>query len=343
MTNNKKIGNQTGAVSLPSSSVAAGSFVSSEAYRFIALSAWPKPVTGLVSSVGDYVLLASSGVAYASGSSFVPCQGQELLATSFSDLYDALGTTFGTGDGSNFNSPPVYGINGYLKATSAPSGALASGNLPSHTHEVQGWQKTSGFGGGPIAPGGFFDITASGFVGTTGGATNNGKHKEVIPMLTSVNTQALIGSVVQYLLPTTVSDVLSVVAEGVLIASGQAISRDAYPVLFERLGVDYGNGDGSTTFNIPDYRGVFLRAPSGVTEQPNTLLTGSGYAQDTFAAHTHNVFWPYPAGGTNNPNVTYNGIGSLISPATSASNIAGVESRPPNFTCLTCIVASGGS
>lgn len=40
-----------------------------------------------------------------------------------------------------------------------------------------------------------------------------------------------------------------------LRCNGQAVSRTAYPRLFAYLGVAYGNGDGSTTFNLPDVRG----------------------------------------------------------------------------------------
>ena len=40
---------------------------------------------------------------------------------------------------------------------------------------------------------------------------------------------------------------------------GQAISRTTYADLFALYGVTYGAGDGSTTFNIPDARGQFLR------------------------------------------------------------------------------------
>jgi microcystin-dependent protein len=36
---------------------------------------------------------------------------------------------------------------------------------------------------------------------------------------------------------------------------GQAISRTTYASLFSLLGTNYGSGDGSTTFNIPDLRG----------------------------------------------------------------------------------------
>lgn len=40
-----------------------------------------------------------------------------------------------------------------------------------------------------------------------------------------------------------------------LICDGRAISRLLYADLFNAIGTTYGEGDGSTTFNIPDYRG----------------------------------------------------------------------------------------
>ena len=50
---------------------------------------------------------------------------------------------------------------------------------------------------------------------------------------------------------------------GTLICNGAAISRAAYPELFEAIGTTWGAGDGSTTFNIPDLRGYFLRGVGG--------------------------------------------------------------------------------
>lgn len=47
----------------------------------------------------------------------------------------------------------------------------------------------------------------------------------------------------------------SVVPDGYLLAYGQAVSRTTYADLFAAIGVQYGSGDGSTTFNLPDKRG----------------------------------------------------------------------------------------
>ena len=42
---------------------------------------------------------------------------------------------------------------------------------------------------------------------------------------------------------------------GWLFAAGQAVSRTTYAKLFAVIGITYGAGDGSTTFNLPDKRG----------------------------------------------------------------------------------------
>ena len=47
---------------------------------------------------------------------------------------------------------------------------------------------------------------------------------------------------------------------GWLKANGAAVSRTAYAGLFAVLGTYYGSGDGSTTFNLPDLRGEFIRS-----------------------------------------------------------------------------------
>jgi microcystin-dependent protein len=56
-----------------------------------------------------------------------------------------------------------------------------------------------------------------------------------------------------------------------LICDGRTVSRTTYSDLFEAIGTSHGIGDGSTTFNLPDYRGMFLRGRVDI----NTIL-GSG-------------------------------------------------------------------
>lgn len=52
----------------------------------------------------------------------------------------------------------------------------------------------------------------------------------------------------------------STLPSGYLWCAGQAISRTTYANLFAAIGTEWGSGNGSTTFNVPDFRG---RVPAG--------------------------------------------------------------------------------
>ena len=65
---------------------------------------------------------------------------------------------------------------------------------------------------------------------------------------------------------------------GYLKADGSAVGREMYPDLFSAIGTTYGEGDGSTTFNLPDLMGRFAQGSvtPGILKQaglPN--ITGS--------------------------------------------------------------------
>jgi len=54
------------------------------------------------------------------------------------------------------------------------------------------------------------------------------------------------------------------IPDGWLLCDGRAIKRKDYDVLFNNvIGTQYGTGDNVMTFNLPDYRGRFLRGVDG--------------------------------------------------------------------------------
>jgi microcystin-dependent protein len=52
---------------------------------------------------------------------------------------------------------------------------------------------------------------------------------------------------------------MSTAPSGWLKANGAAVSRTTYSALFAAISTTFGAGDGSTTFNVPDLRGEFIR------------------------------------------------------------------------------------
>ena len=91
----------------------------------------------------------------------------------------------------------------------------------------------------------------------------------------------------------------STAPSGYLMCDGSAISRTDYADLFAVIGTTYGNGDGSTTFNIPDCResalvGIGTRGSGVDTHDTYTL---GEFKDDQIQQHTHNYNAPaYPSG-----------------------------------------------
>lgn len=72
---------------------------------------------------------------------------------------------------------------------------------------------------------------------------------------------------------------MSVDPPGWLLCYGQAVSRTQKPTdrLFGKIGVTYGTGDGSTTFNLPDLRGrVIAGTDSMGNVSANRITTFDG-------------------------------------------------------------------
>ena len=74
---------------------------------------------------------------------------------------------------------------------------------------------------------------------------------------------------------------------GWLLCDGSAVSRTTYAALFAAIGEAYGAGDGSTTFNLPDMRGEFLRGwDNGRGIDSGRALGSSQSGQNQSHAHS---------------------------------------------------------
>lgn len=70
--------------------------------------------------------------------------------------------------------------------------------------------------------------------------------------------------------------------DGFLYCDGRSVSRSIYSALYNKVGNRYGQGDGSTTFNLPDMRGWFMRGGVEVTTKtflPAAVNTGTSTIQ----------------------------------------------------------------
>lgn len=147
----------------------------------------------------------------------------------------------------------------------------------------------------------------------------------------------------------------AVAPSGYLLCDGSVVSRAAYPNLFAAIGTLHGAGDGSTTFAIPDTRGLFLRGagthgsalngktPAGVlaTKQGDATAQNGLAASSSQAAHAHTLFGGggsifgmangVSAIGATNPGSTYTGQINSVTPTVTTTLTGDAETRPANI------------
>jgi hypothetical protein len=59
------------------------------------------------------------------------------------------------------------------------------------------------------------------------------------------------------------------IPEGWLFCDGSVVSREQYKDLYDAIGTAWGSGNGSTTFALPDLRGMFLRGVNYARRHPS--------------------------------------------------------------------------
>lgn len=125
---------------------------------------------------------------------------------------------------------------------------------------------------------------------------------------------------------------------GFFKANGAEASRSAYAALFAVIGTTFGAGNGSTTFNLPDLRGVFLRGWDDASGVDSGRVLGSVQA-DAIKSHVHGTLRAADTAGTGlYPVTTTMGSTSpVVGGDTSTNTGAGTETRPRNVALLACI------
>lgn len=124
---------------------------------------------------------------------------------------------------------------------------------------------------------------------------------------------------------------------GWLVADGTEKSRTTYARLFSRIGTTYGDGDGSTTFNVPDARAEFIRG----FDAGRGVDSGRGFGSwQSFSIQSHDHYLLNIAGESTTPDTGVT-VGPKTTdgpfPAAFTSKSGGSETRPRNIALLYCI------
>jgi microcystin-dependent protein len=169
------------------------------------------------------------------------------------------------------NTPFNFGTNGATRMTITSAGNVGIGNVaPTSKLDVSGTLRVND------------GTQATGKV-LTSNATGVASWQEVLPS----------GMIMAYggnTIPT-----------GWSLCDGSAVSRVTFANLFAAIGTAYGVGNGSTTFNLPDLRGMFLRGVSSASgndpDVASRTAVNSGNAgnnvgsvqQDQLEVHSHSL------------------------------------------------------
>lgn len=164
----------------------------------------------------------------------------------------------------------------------------------------------------------------------------------------------------RYMTPQRVADAISTLAvpvgtvihvagsaapTGYIKANGAAVSRTTYAALFAAIGSLYGDGNGSTTFNVPDLRGEFVRGWDDGRGVDSGRALGVNQ-MGSMESHSH-MQQILKTGGVS-PMVDEDGSGGVTGrsfattarpdrTATYTASVGGNETRPRNLALLACI------
>lgn len=219
---------------------------------------------------------------------WLPCDGQILPIVGNELLYSVVGQTY-YGDGFNvFGLPdlrgrtPVHGAVGIIqpgqkfgkeRVSLSPihlpphSHEAGTTNVPASTHNPSGAIVASGpnvFAGDP-SPNVTFDLTAVDYAG------NGDPHDNIQPYLAlnfaicasggvapvagpnpGVSTYTKFGGMIQLVA------FANIVPGGYMLPDGTELLRAVHSALFSLMGIAFGGGDGVSTFQVPDMRGLAI-------------------------------------------------------------------------------------
>lgn len=142
--------------------------------------------------------------------------------------------------------------------------------------------------------------------------------------------------------------------QGTLVCDGSEVSREAYAELYQEIGALVGQGDGSTTFNLPDLRGKWLMGAdeerAAGAEVAEGLPDISGWFYNITIINSHGVVYN-PSGVFSQEARVSPGTGSAVSAtggniyvtyfnADQSSPIYGAQDHvtPASVAVLPCIV-----
>jgi trimeric autotransporter adhesin len=238
-------------------------------------------------------------------------------------------------------------VTGTTTATVSRATTADSANALASTATVLGTQVNGNISGKAATAGAADTANALASTATVGGGQVSGALTNA-----TIDASRITGSVASIGVPVgtmvAYGGPVANIPSGWHVCDGTALSRASFPSLFAAISTSWGAGDGSTTFNLPDLRGMFLRGvDAGAGQDPNATTrtaakpggnTGDkvGTVQsDLLKNHTHS-YWSFgyersgdpphiPVGDPESYDFNNANTGTVVE-----AGVAGAETRPKN-------------
>jgi microcystin-dependent protein len=122
------------------------------------------------------------------------------------------------------------------------------------------------------------------------------------------------------------------VPSGYLECDGSAVSRTTYADLFAAISTTFGTGNGSSTFNLPNLQGEFIRGWDNGRGVDDSRTFGSAQA-DEIKSHTHT--YDRTTAPSSGQDQAGSGSGDAVrQTSTNTGSTGGTETRPRNIALM---------
>jgi len=147
-----------------------------------------------------------------------------------------------------------------------------------------------------------------------------------------------VGSIISFAGDTITAELIE---QGWMLCDGAELNRTEYATLFATIGTAWGYGNGTSTFNLPDMQGLFLRGKdnnagrdpdktsrTAIKNGGNTGNSVGSYQADEFKSHNHRIYQSGNFGTGQNANSEHHMAGTWNTRHQEATG--GSETRPRN-------------
>lgn len=134
-----------------------------------------------------------------------------------------------------------------------------------------------GIGGGTTNITGTTNISGTTNINASGAVNTNIGNTSSTTYLNGTTVQDINGTFNMMPTATIIQNVSATVPSGFLYCNGQAVNRvGTYARLFASIGTTFGPGNGTTTFNVPNFQGAFLRGAGNQTAGTPSITYTAG-------------------------------------------------------------------